>query len=92
MLRPTDDVRLVPEEPESLSAAYNPHSNCRAEIAVKAGKRLLRDNVGYNGTLDTDKVMRAVLQFTPWLKTAILFLLVKFPADVTEVLGLRCFC
>ena len=46
-----------------LSSAYNPHSNCRAEIAVKAGKRLLRDNVGHNGSLDTDKVMRAVMQF-----------------------------
>jgi len=46
-----------------LSSAYNPHSNCRAEIAVKAGKRLLRDNVGHHGSLDTDKVMRAVMQF-----------------------------
>ena len=29
-----------------LSAAYNPHSNCRAELAVKVGKKLLRDNTG----------------------------------------------
>ena len=46
-----------------LSASYNPHSNCRAELAVKAGKRLLRDNVGPGGSLDTDRVMRAVMQF-----------------------------
>ena len=46
-----------------LSAAYDPHSNCRVEIAVKAGKRLLRDNVGHNGRLDTDKVIRALMQF-----------------------------
>merc|ERR1711891_103956 len=46
-----------------LSAAYNPHSNCRAELAVKTGKRLLRDNVGPGGTLNTDRFMRAVMQF-----------------------------
>ena len=46
-----------------LSASYNPHSNCRAELAVKAGKKLLRDNVGPGGSLDTDRVMRAVMQF-----------------------------
>ena len=46
-----------------LSAAYNPHSNCRAEIAVKTGKRLLRDNVGHGGSLNTDRLMRAVMQF-----------------------------
>merc|ERR1712030_130420 len=46
-----------------LSAAYNPHSNCRAELPVKTGKRLLRDNVGPGGTLNTDRFMRAVMQF-----------------------------
>ena len=46
-----------------LSASYNPHSNCRAELAVKTGKRLLRDNVGPDGSLDTDRFMRAIMQF-----------------------------
>jgi hypothetical protein len=46
-----------------LSSAYNPHSNCRAELAVKVGKKLLRDNTGHWGSLDTDKIMRAVLQY-----------------------------
>jgi hypothetical protein len=46
-----------------LSSAYNPHSNCRAELAVKVGKKLLRDNTGHGGSLDTDKLMRAVLQY-----------------------------
>ena len=46
-----------------LSSAYLPHSNCRAEIAVKSGKRLLRDNVGPGGTLDNDRFMRAVMQY-----------------------------
>ena len=48
---------------QCLSAAYNPHSNCRAELAVKTGKRLLRDNVGPGATLNTDRFMRAVMQF-----------------------------
>jgi hypothetical protein len=32
---------------QRLSSAYNPHSNCRAELAVKVGKKLLKDNTGY---------------------------------------------
>ena len=46
-----------------LSSSYLPHSNCRAEIAVKSGKRMLRDNVGPGGNLDTDRFMRAVIQY-----------------------------
>jgi hypothetical protein len=45
------------------SSAYLPHSNCRAEIAVKSGKRLLRDNVGPGGNLDNDWFMTAVMQY-----------------------------
>ena len=29
-----------------LSSAYLPHCNCRAEVGVKTGKRLLRENTG----------------------------------------------
>ena len=46
-----------------LSSAYYPHSNCRAELAVKAGKRLLRDNMGPGGSIDNDRFMRAIMQF-----------------------------
>ena len=46
-----------------LSSAYYPHSNCRAEIAVKTGKRLLRENIGPGGTINNDRFMRAIMQF-----------------------------
>jgi hypothetical protein len=48
---------------QHLSSSYNPHSNCRAELAVKVSKKLLRDNTGPGGSLDTDKFMRAVMQY-----------------------------
>ena len=40
-----------------------PHSNCRAEIGVKRMKRLITDNTGPKGELDTDAVQRAILQY-----------------------------
>ena len=46
-----------------LSSSYFAHSNCRAELAVKTGKRLLKDNIGSDGTIDNDKFMRAITQF-----------------------------
>jgi len=44
-----------------LSAAYNPQSNGRAELAVKMTKRLIEDNIGPDGELDTDNFLRALL-------------------------------
>ena len=46
-----------------LSSAYNPRSNGRAEIAVKAMKRLLHDNIAPNGNIDSENFTRAILQF-----------------------------
>ena len=46
-----------------LSSAYFPHSNSRAELSVKSAKRLLRDNLNKQGQLNTDRFMRAMLQF-----------------------------
>lgn len=45
-----------------LSSAYFPQSNGRAEVAVKSTKRLLEDNVGPSGDLNTDDVVCALLQ------------------------------
>ena len=44
-----------------LSSSYYPTSNGRAELAVKSAKRLLRDNVKKDGSVDTDKFVRAML-------------------------------
>ena len=44
-----------------LSSSYLPSSNGRTELAVKAVKRLLMDNVDSQGRLDTDRMVRALL-------------------------------
>ena len=46
-----------------VSSAYFPHSNSRAELAVKSAKRLLRDNMGAGGDITNDKFLRALLQY-----------------------------
>ena len=46
-----------------LSSAYNPRSNLRADLGVKTIKRLLRENTGRQGSLDTDKMGRALLTY-----------------------------
>ena len=45
------------------SSSYYPQSNGRAELAVKVSKRLLMDNCDANGSIDNDKVARALLQY-----------------------------
>ena len=46
-----------------LSSVAFPHSNQRAELAVKSMKRLLRENIGNDGRLNTDSFQRAVMQY-----------------------------
>ena len=46
-----------------ISSVGYPHSNQRAELAVKSMKRLLRDNVTTGGSLDTDRLLRAIMAY-----------------------------
>ena len=45
-----------------ITTAYNPRSNKRAEVAVKSAKRMIRNNISQTGSLNTDKMTRALLQ------------------------------
>ena len=59
-----------------LSSAYHPHSNLRAELGVKVIKRMLRENISPQGSLNTDKMSRALLAYRntpkqrPWPKSS----------------------
>ena len=44
-----------------VSSAYYPRANKRAEVAVKSAKRLVMENLGPRGSLDTDRFARALL-------------------------------
>ena len=46
-----------------LCSVGNPHANCRAELAVKSVKRMLRDNLTVTGQLDRVKFSRALLTY-----------------------------
>ena len=46
-----------------VSSVSYAQSNGRAELAVKAAKRIVYDNVATDGSLNTDKVARAILQY-----------------------------
>ena len=44
-----------------VSSAYYPRANKRSEVAVKSAKRLVMENLGPKGQLDTDRFARALL-------------------------------
>ena len=46
-----------------LASAQYPQSNGRAEAAVKTAKRIIRENTGVGGSLDSDKTSFAILQY-----------------------------
>ena len=46
-----------------ISSAYHPHSNLRAETAVKFMKRLIAQNTGPRGSLDSDAFALPMLQY-----------------------------
>ena len=56
-----------------LSSAYYPQSNGRAEAAVKSMKRCLGGNIDRNGSLDNEKVARAIMTHrnTPLYETGL---------------------
>ena len=46
-----------------ISSVAHARSNGRAEVAVKSMKRLLMDNTGPSGTLNSDEFLAAILQY-----------------------------
>ena len=46
---------------QRIASAYYPRANKRAEVAVKSAKRLVQENLGPGGSLDTDAFARALL-------------------------------
>ena len=44
-----------------VSSAYYPRANKRSEVAVKSAKRLIMENIGSKGQLNTDRFARAIL-------------------------------
>ena len=46
---------------QRISSSYFPQSNKRAEVAVKSCKRMVRDNLKPDGSLDGDRLARALL-------------------------------
>ena len=46
-----------------LSSAEYAQSNGRAELGVKSAKRIIYDNASSDGSIDNDKVARAILQY-----------------------------
>lgn len=63
-----------------ISSAQYPHSNGRAEAAIKTAKRLLYSNTGLGGSLHSDKFSVALLQY---LKTPLRDV-VKSPAQLAR--------
>ena len=51
-----------------VSSAYYPQSNGRAEVGVKSLKRLLEGNTGPRGSINNDKIAKALMQYrnTPY--------------------------
>ena len=44
-----------------VSSSYFPHSNQRAEQGVKSAKRMLRENIAANGSLNNDRFRQALM-------------------------------
>ena len=44
-----------------ITSSYFPHANLQAELGVKSAKPMIRENIGANGSLKTDKFLRALM-------------------------------
>ena len=69
-----------------VSSAYHSSSNKRAEVAVKSAKRLIRENVGPNGCLQTGKMLKALLAHrnTPDTTTSLSPAAIVFGRDLRD--------
>ena len=74
-----------------VTTAYNPKSNKRAEIAVKSAKRMIRSNLSQSGSLDTDRMTRALLQHrnTPCALTGLSHAQILFGRVLRDFLPLQ---
>ena len=60
---PVKEMMATYDISHRLCSVGNPHANCRAELAVKSVKRMLRDNLTVTGQLDRVKFSRALLTY-----------------------------
>ena len=69
-----------------MSSAYHPAANKRAEITVKLAKRIVRDNLGHNGNLNSDKMIRALLSHrnTPDSESGVLPVMIVYGRPIRD--------
>ena len=73
------------------SSAEYPQANGRAELGVKTAKRLLQNNIGPNGSVKTEAVCRALLQYrnTPIKNVGLSPAQMLFHRQLRDVLPVR---
>jgi len=79
---------------QRISSAYHPSSNKRAEVAVKSAKRIIRDNVGPAGTLNTNNFIQALLSHrnNPDPATKVSPAQIVFGREIRDVIPRNSYC